>query len=64
MEMRTYAESSDSFDDMGPVVEGPVAAVAEATAPSGAGEPAETWGAKSLDLRGVAKPPLFDGRPL
>eukprot|EP00972_Heterocapsa_arctica_P034622 5097251-Heterocapsa_arctica.AAC.1 len=61
MEMRTYAESSDSFGEMGPVAGGPVAAVVEAT-----GEPAagETWGAKLLDLRGVAKPPLFDGRPL
>eukprot|EP00972_Heterocapsa_arctica_P058684 8652257-Heterocapsa_arctica.AAC.1 len=46
--------------DEGPVV----AAVAEATAPE-AGEPAapEGWGAKLLDLRGVAKPPIFDGNP-
>eukprot|EP00972_Heterocapsa_arctica_P003864 575303-Heterocapsa_arctica.AAC.1 len=59
--MRAYAESSDLFEERGPIVEGPVAAVAEAI-----GEPApgEIWGAKLLDLRGVAKPPLFDGRPL
>eukprot|EP00972_Heterocapsa_arctica_P103478 15249597-Heterocapsa_arctica.AAC.1 len=39
----------------------PVAAVTE-DAPGA--DASETWGSKMLDLRGVAKPPLFDGRPL
>eukprot|EP00972_Heterocapsa_arctica_P079569 11725573-Heterocapsa_arctica.AAC.1 len=39
--------------------------VAAVSAPAEAREPTapEGWGAKLLDLKGVARPPLFDGKP-
>eukprot|EP00972_Heterocapsa_arctica_P041518 6121320-Heterocapsa_arctica.AAC.1 len=39
------------------------AAGAPAEADAGASTAPEGWGAKLLDLKGVARPPVFDGKP-